>query len=288
MLRRRQKATKHHTPLSLANSSGKKALRDSLRKIAAFVEECEIKIEMEKVLLPLTYASLGNVDKMREAEDIVAAMIRLADFNACLSGEGVGVPLPSKIHRSKAMAVLKMKIKLKSKEVMCIRKEVQAIQAAKRADEEHRSEGGQAIFARQVCHRSQLQSISTRRQSDNTLRSHVISCRTYKLSSQIGTKTTAAPQSRPSCQLVLNCTLFSIILARHPNSGGGHTATTGCRGNRATMRRPGKDSAGVNSTQQNKDASKVFGGDRHNWEEEEKEEKREQEQERRAEEHNDV
>jgi hypothetical protein len=47
---------------------------------------------MEKELPPLTYASLGNANKMRKAEDIVAAMVKLANFNACLSGDGVGVP----------------------------------------------------------------------------------------------------------------------------------------------------------------------------------------------------
>jgi hypothetical protein len=133
----------------------------TLRKIAAFVEERGIEIEKEKEFPPLTYASLGNANKMCKAENVVAAMVKLADFNACLSGDGVGVPLPSKIHITKAMAVLKTKIKLKSKEVMCVRKDVQAIQAAKRAEEEHHGEGGQAIFARRVCHRSQLQSFFT-------------------------------------------------------------------------------------------------------------------------------
>jgi hypothetical protein len=100
----------------------------------AVVEENEI--EKEKELPPLTCASLGDDDKIRKAEDIVAAMVKLADFNACLSGDGVGVPLPSKIQITKAMAILETKIKLKTKEAMCLRKEVQAIQAAERAEEE--------------------------------------------------------------------------------------------------------------------------------------------------------
>jgi hypothetical protein len=219
-------ATKQHTLSSSANSRDKKTLRDSLRKIAAFEEESEIKIEMKKELPPLTYASLGDAKKMHKTENIVAAMVKPANFNACLSGDRVGVPLTFKIHITKAMAVLETKIKLKLKEVMCVRKEVQTIQAIKRAEEEHRGGGGQAIFAWRVCHRSQLQSFSTRCRSDNTPRSRVISCPTYKLSSQIGTKTTAMPWRRPSCWLVLHRTLFSIIVAHHPDSGG-YTATTG-------------------------------------------------------------
>ena len=109
MLHCRKKATKHHTPSSLANSSGKEALRDSLGKIVTFVEEREIEIEMEMELPPLTYASLGDANKMRKAGDIVAAMVKPVDFNACLSGDGVGVPLPSKIHITKAMSVLKQR-----------------------------------------------------------------------------------------------------------------------------------------------------------------------------------
>jgi hypothetical protein len=101
----------------------------------AVVEEKEIEKEMEKELPPLTCASLGDADKIRKAEDIVAAMVKLADFNACLSGDGIGVPLPSKIQITNAMAVLETKIKLKTKEAMCVRKEVQAIQSAERAEE---------------------------------------------------------------------------------------------------------------------------------------------------------
>ena len=170
---------------------------------------------------------------------------------------------------------------------MCVRKEVHAIQAAKRAEEEHRDEGGQAIFARRVCHRSQLQSFSTRCRSDNAPRSCVISCPTYKLSSQIGTKTTTAPQRRPSCWLALHHTLFSIIFVRHPNSGGAYS-NDGLRGqsgdNEEARGRNRLESIvwmheltwkrGITKQQQNKDASKVFGGDHHDWEEEEKEEKK--------------
>ncbi|KAL3810278.1 hypothetical protein ACHAXA_008646, partial [Cyclostephanos tholiformis] len=96
----------------------------------------EKEIEKDKDFPPLTCASLGDVDKIRKAEDIVAAMVKLADFNACLSGDGVGVPLPSKIQITKAMSVLELKIKLKMTEAMCVRKEVQAIQAAEKMKEE--------------------------------------------------------------------------------------------------------------------------------------------------------
>jgi hypothetical protein len=93
--------------------------------------------EKEAKLLPLTCASLGGADKVRKAEDIVAAMVKLADFNAFFSGDGVGVPLPSKIQITKAMSILENKIKFKSKEATCMRKDVIAIQAAEKEEEEH-------------------------------------------------------------------------------------------------------------------------------------------------------
>jgi len=93
--------------------------------------------EKEVQLLPLTCASLGGADKVRKAEDIVAAMVKLADFNAFFSGDGVGVPLPSKIQITKAMSILENKIKFKSKEATCMRKDVIAIQAAEKEEEEH-------------------------------------------------------------------------------------------------------------------------------------------------------
>lgn len=111
------------SPLLRRSSSGAAAA-------AAMNEDIVDDKDKEAQLPSLTCASLGGADKVRKAEDIVAAMLKLADFNSCLSGDGVGVPLPSKIQITKAMAILEDKIKLKSKEAMCVRKEVNAIKAA--------------------------------------------------------------------------------------------------------------------------------------------------------------
>ena len=84
----------------------------------------------------LTCASLGEVGKIRKAEDIVAAMVKLADVN--FSSNTDGVPLPSKMQITKAMAVIEMKIKSKGKEAMSMRKEVKAIQATEKEEKDRK------------------------------------------------------------------------------------------------------------------------------------------------------
>ena len=88
----------------------------------------------------LTCSSLVESDKIRKAENIVAAMVKLADFNAFESVDreegGVGVPLPSKMQITRAMGILETKLKSKTEEAEALKKEVKAIQTEEREAEQ--------------------------------------------------------------------------------------------------------------------------------------------------------
>ncbi len=85
----------------------------------------------------LTCSSLVESDKIRKAENIVAAMVKLAAFESIDREEGgVGVPLPSKLQITRAMGILETKIKLKTEEAEAVRKEVKSIQIEEKEKEE--------------------------------------------------------------------------------------------------------------------------------------------------------
>ena len=96
----------------------------------------------------LTCSSLKDPEKINKAEDIIAAMIKLTDFNVA-TGEG-GVPLPTKMQITKCMAELENKIKDKGKDAMAKRKEVKAIEAKEVEEKERKLLEAEAEEERRV------------------------------------------------------------------------------------------------------------------------------------------
>ena len=80
---------------------------------------------------------MKDFDKISKAQDIVAAMVELADYDSVSTDLG-DVALPSKMQITQSMQVIESKIKLKGKEAMTKRKEVKACEAEEKAEVERK------------------------------------------------------------------------------------------------------------------------------------------------------
>ena len=112
-------STPHHSVTSAAATAAKKAAAE----------------QATPKLPPLTCTSLGDADKIAKAQDIVADMVELADFNSVTTDNGE-MALPSKMQITQAMSIIENKIKLKGKEAMSCRKEVKALEVEEKLQAE--------------------------------------------------------------------------------------------------------------------------------------------------------
>jgi len=112
-------STPHHSVSAVSEAAAKKAAAE----------------QATPKLPPLTCTSLGDADKIAKAQDIVADMVELADFNSVTTDNGE-MALPSKMQITQAMSIIENKIKLKGKEAMSCRKEVKALEVEEKLEAE--------------------------------------------------------------------------------------------------------------------------------------------------------